>query len=361
LKRPGDIWVSDVTMPAAPRERMPPSALRLAGWKWLVLGMICAEAGCQPGPPPPGQAVTPVIDAATTAAVGGPRPADAAADRAAASDRPHALPEAWARWPMPNARLPGLPNPHNYDTRTPDVVVDRVTGLMWQRNLPNKFWTFRDAARQCDQLTLAGHHDWRLPSRIELVTLIDTTRTQPSIDLDAFPGTPSDWFWTSSLAVDDPNAAWYVYFYFGYPKTDDMTNRFSVRCVRPTQPAAALPARYDVEAKEIRDVATGLRWQRVAPAKSFQFDAARAYCDRLRLDGKKHWRVPTLGELLTLIDERASAPMIDRTAFPATSGEPFWTSSTFANGTELAWYVRFDHGNGLYGRLVEPFRVRCVR
>ena len=57
----------------------------------------------------------------------------------------------------------------------------------------------------------------------------------------------------------------------------------------------------------------------------------------------------------------ALATKQSRSAFPDTPGEPFWTSSTFANGRELAWYVRFDQGSGLYGRLIEPFRVRCVR
>jgi hypothetical protein len=262
---------------------------------------------------------------------------------------------------MPNVRLPGLPHPHSYDTLVPGLVVDRVTGLMWQRNLPDKFLSFPAAQRQCEELTLAGHHDWRLPSRIELVSLIDTTRTQPSIDMAAFPSTPIDWFWTSSLAADNPSAAWYVYFYFGYPKTDDMTNSFSVRCVRSTQPPAALAARYDIQTKEVLDVATGLRWQRAAGPKALPFLGAAAYCSHLNLGAKKNWRVPTLVELLTLIDESAATPMIDRTAFPDTPGEPFWSSSTFANGNELAWYVRFDQGNGLYGRLIEPFRVRCVR
>lgn len=261
---------------------------------------------------------------------------------------------------MPNAPLPGLPNPSSYDTGTPGVVVDRVTGLMWQRTLPNTFLTFRDAAKQCDGLTLAGHRDWRLPSRIELVSLIDTRRTQPSIDVDAFPGTPSDWFWTSSVAADDPNAAWYVYFYFGYPKTDEMGGRFSVRCVRSTRPARAALPRYQVTTRDVLDVATGLRWQRAVAPKAASFEAARDYCRRVDVGGKRRWRVPTLGELLTLIDERAPSPMIDPTAFPDTPGEPFWTSSTFANGHELAWYVRFDRGDGLYGRLIESFRVRCV-
>ena len=176
----------------------------------------------------------------------------------------------------------------------------------------------------------------------------------PKIEVCGAPG--------PSLAADDPNAAWYVYFYFGYPKTDDMGGRFSVRCVRsdrstggPTKP------RYEVRAADITDPDTGLRWQRAVSPGVLSFDGAQRYCARLDVAGRKRWRVPTLGELLTLIDERAKAPMIDRVAFPETPGEPFWSSSTFANGKELAWYVRFDRGDGLYGRLSETFRVRCVQ
>lgn len=264
--------------------------------------------------------------------------------------------EPWALWPMPNARLPGLPHPHDYDTGVPDVVTDRVTGLMWERLVPNQFFTFESAATHCASLALAGQHDWRLPSRIELVSLIDTTRTQPSIDMAAFPGTPLDWFWTASRAADDPRAAWYVYFYFGYPKTDDVASRFSVRCVREPRPFVHPGARYQLSSDEALDVATGLRWQRAVGPDPLSFAEAQASCGR-----NGTWRVPSLPELLTLIDEGGASPMIDRAAFPQTPGEPFWTSSTFANGHELAWYVRFDRGDGLYGRLTEKFRVRCVR
>jgi hypothetical protein len=262
---------------------------------------------------------------------------------------------------MPNARLPGLPNPQSYDTATANVVIDRLTGLMWQRNIPNKFLTFAEAQRKCDGLSLGGYTDWRLPSRIELVSLIDTRHIEPSIDGVAFPNTPIDWFWTSSRAAGDPNAAWYVYFYFGYPKTDEIGSQFSVRCVREARPMPSPPARYEIRSQEILDVATGLRWRRAVGPKPLPFAAAAAYCGHLSLGGTQHWRVPTMGELLTLIDEHADSPMIDRSAFPGTPGEPFWSSSTFANGQELAWYVRFDQGSGLYGRLSEPFRVRCVR
>jgi len=259
---------------------------------------------------------------------------------------------------MPNATL-GLPNHQSFDTQTVGVVLDRVTGLMWQRDLDGKLSTFADARQRCGALTLAGYDDWRLPSRIELVSILDVTRTQPAINVTAFPATPNDWFWTASVAADNPDAAWYVYFYFGYPKTDLASNQFSVRCVRTATPHPAPPTRYDIQPDTARDLGTGLTWQRAVPDQTFAFDAARSYCGKLDLAGKP-WRVPSLAELLTLIDERAAAPMIDSTAFPNTPSEAFWSSSYFGGSAGMAWQVYFDHGNGLYGLPTATFRVRCV-
>lgn len=267
---------------------------------------------------------------------------------------------AWATWPMPNS-TPGLPNPQSFDTEADDVVVDRVTGLMWQRKLDQELLTFADAKARCDTLSLAGHDDWRLPSRIELVSILDMTRTEPSINVTAFPDTPKDWFWSSSPSAGDPESAWYVYFYFGYPKTDLVSNRFSVRCVRTATPHPAPAARYDVQADTVRDVATGLTWQRTVPGDKFVFDAAHDHCAGLTLGGKTGWRVPSMVELTTLIDERAKdGPLIDTAAFPNTPSEPFWSSTDFGSSPGMAWQVYFDHGNALYGLPTATFRVRCV-
>ena len=186
-------------------------------------------------------------------------------------------------------------------------------------------------------------------------------QADPTVNnVEAFPGTPSDWFWTSSRAADDSNAAWYVYFYFGYPRTDDVTNAFSVRCVRTEQPPRAF-------SDPLRRASAGRAGRRdeyavgaLTTNQALTFEAARAYCSQLKLGGNQRWRVPTLAELLTLVDERASSPMIDRAAFPGTPADAFWTSSTFANGHELAWYVRFDRGSGLMGGWSNRFHVRCV-
>lgn len=264
---------------------------------------------------------------------------------------------------MPNARLPGLANPQTYDTRSnPQVVTEQVTGLMWQRDVENTFVPFDDAQRACAALKLGGYNDWRLPSRIELISLLDMSRTQPSINLEAFPNAPSEWFWTSTSASDDPTSAWYVYFYAGYPKTDAKSNRFSYRCVRSATPRLHPPTHYEILADRVRDLSTGLTWQRAILDKQIPVHAARDYCARLKLGGKKGWRVPTEGELFTLVDESAAtSPRIDASAFPNTPGEPFWSSSFFANGPAMSWYVAFDHGDGRYGFPTEKYRVRCVQ
>jgi hypothetical protein len=267
----------------------------------------------------------------------------------------------WANWPMPNSTA-GLPNPQSFDTSRDEVAIDRVTGLMWQRQLVDDPSSFADAKAACGRLALAGYEDWRLPSRIELVSILDLARIQPAVDPVVFPSTPSDWFWTSSPAGADAQAAWYVYFYFGYPNTELTSNPFSWRCVRTAEPHSAPSARYDIQQEAVRDLGTGLTWQRSVPDGSFTLDEARSYCAELDLSGEPGWRLPSMTELLTLVDEGAQEPpVIDTVAFPSTPSEGFWSTSDFGGAPGLAWQVYFDRGNALYGLSDVSFRVRCVR
>ncbi|HEY3594272.1 MAG TPA: DUF1566 domain-containing protein [Polyangiaceae bacterium] len=277
------------------------------------------------------------------------------------ADQAPAVVQAWATWPMPNS-TPGLPNPQSFDTHDANVVTDRVTGLMWERNVDEHQTPLVDAEQRCAHLAVSGHQDWRLPSRIELVSILNLARTQPAIDVNAFPQTPSDWFWTSSMAAGNGQSAWYVYFYFGYPKTDLTTNQFSSRCVRTAESRPAATPRYDIQSDTVRDVGTGLVWQRSVPNRTFSSSDARAYCAGLNLADHQGWRLPSMVELLTLIDENAATPpMIDGTAFPNTPSEPFWSGTDFGGAPGMAWQVYFDRGNGLYGLPNAMFRVRCVQ
>jgi hypothetical protein len=139
----------------------------------------------------------------------------------------------WALWPMPNPASTSLPNPSSYDIHADKgVVTDKVTKLMWQRNAAPGEYTWEAAKTYCAELEHAGFDDWRLPTRIELVSLVDFTTTSPAIDTDAFPDTPSDVFWSSSPWAGSPSYAWDVHFHNGYTNGGGVSGTYRVRCVR---------------------------------------------------------------------------------------------------------------------------------
>jgi hypothetical protein len=53
----------------------------------------------------------------------------------------------------------------------PDTVIDTRTGLMWSL-VPSDKMNWKIAKTYCDQLSLGGYTDWRLPTKEELETLI---------------------------------------------------------------------------------------------------------------------------------------------------------------------------------------------
>lgn len=139
----------------------------------------------------------------------------------------------WAAWRMPNPASSGLPNPSDYEIDGVNgVVTDKKTGLMWQRNVDVNTYTWSDAKNYCASLVYGGYNDWRLPSRIELVSLVDFTRINPALDTNAFPPVPSSYFWTSSPYANASNFAWAVSSYYGRPYYYNNTTAYRVRCVR---------------------------------------------------------------------------------------------------------------------------------
>jgi len=150
-----------------------------------------------------------------------------------ASD-PRPVASVWALWKMPNPAGSGLPNPAEYDTQTAGVVLDKVTGLIWERTLGSTALNWDDAVTYCNDLDLAGFDDYRVPSRIELVSIVDFTVGPPTIDPVAFPDAPEDLYWTTSPWPPIPTAVYIVHFGGAYTSVSDRmaTTTLRVRCVR---------------------------------------------------------------------------------------------------------------------------------
>jgi hypothetical protein len=124
--------------------------------------------------------------------------------------------------------------PSRYTFPATGTVHDTRTNLTWQRAVDADSYTQSAAASYCTGLTLANG-GWRLPTRSELLTLVDPTKSNPAIDTTAFPSVPIaplDSFWSSSADAGSPGIAWFVHFNTGCPSYTDFRELYLVRCVR---------------------------------------------------------------------------------------------------------------------------------
>lgn len=126
-------------------------------------------------------------------------PTDAPNDAPVIVDARGADPVSWARWIMPNhgnvATVPDATIP-SLNSGADGGLVDSISGLVW-RPIPDAEKgdvKFEAARKLCAEAPPAGQ--WRLPTRIELVSLLDLSRSpvmaDPKLNLQAQP------YWTSS-------------------------------------------------------------------------------------------------------------------------------------------------------------------
>lgn len=81
---------------------------------------------------------------------------------------------------------------------------------------------------------LCGYHDWRMPSRDELGSISDPrkTRTPPTINIEYFPNTRSDEYWSSNDYQFHWNTAWLWNFGNGLDRVEWKSSPRYVRVVR---------------------------------------------------------------------------------------------------------------------------------
>jgi hypothetical protein len=120
--------------------------------------------------------------------------------------------------------------------------------------------------------------------------------------------------------------------------------------------------RFEVDGDTVQDRSTGLVWSRENLAGgTMNWKAAKDACAKLTLGGHSDWRLPTVRELLTLVDYERHNPSIDTEAFRCESNY-YWTSTpaAFSPG-DYAWVVGFDDGYALWGNQDFDYFVRAVR
>jgi len=117
-----------------------------------------------------------------------------------------------------------------------EIVTDITTGLQWQDNMDAKTVELKweEAIDYCENLTLGGFYDWRLPNIKELQSMVDYTRS-PALDTSVFQYYNIAYMWSSTTYVNNHQGAWILWpgsgqIYLDHNNKDYSENTF--RCVR---------------------------------------------------------------------------------------------------------------------------------
>jgi len=115
------------------------------------------------------------------------------------------------------------------------TITDTLTGLMWQKDDSQNPLTWEEAITQFNDLLLADHTDWRMPTREELRSIVDYSRITPSIYINQFPNTVLGNYWTSTAHPFQENHIWCIHYYNGTDNYQSKNNQYFSRAVRGGQ------------------------------------------------------------------------------------------------------------------------------
>lgn len=229
------------------------------------------------------------------------------------------------------------------------TVTDKATGLLWSRSALSESElppdggdgspaTQLEARTQCETATIGGTKGWRLPTRIELLTILTIDQSHvhepTAFDASTFDNLP---IWT---ATDDTTRSAYFEGHYN-PKgfRGTLVGTWAsgqVHCVKTPYPitanAEAPPAsRFSLATNVLTDSVTHLEWFTKPKLAALQYTEGATYCATgAAADGApagtNPWRLPTLKESASLwLESQKGFPA----AFGLSSGFYFWTSAHY--------------------------------
>jgi hypothetical protein len=265
--------------------------------------------------------------------------------------------------------------PINY-TRT-SCVRDDVTGLIWEgkeasgTRAGSNIYTHLGGGAATDASGyvavvnasgLCGFTDWRLPTRQELLSLVDYGNASGApINTTWFPNTALANYWSADGLSIDSAQAWYVSSAGSGGGTSVTRARSTAYAVRLVRGSAASGPRYsystvaygsDGANNVVNDAWTGLQWRRCEQGRIWSGIACTGsestYTHEQALAHARDqagWRLSNVKELSSLVElSVSSGARISPVAFPGATTRWHWTSSPYVGYTSGAWNVDFSDG-----------------
>lgn len=255
------------------------------------------------------------------------------------------------------------------------TVTDSTTGLTWEQEPSPDNFTWTQAIVYCDELELAGHDDWRMPSAKELFSISNFSTGWPYVDTQYFSLTSErltkhEQYWSNNYYVGETrvggqSAAFGVNHVTGHIKAypANRGGRIAGKHVRAVRgPRYGVNDFTDNGDGTITDNASGLIWMQNDSNETMDWKAALKFAEAFELADHNDWRLPNVKELQSIVDYNYSPtasqpekirPSIDplfvctKTTNEAGDSDYgyYWTSTSarFTTGKPFffAWYVAF--------------------
>lgn len=256
------------------------------------------------------------------------------------------------------------------------VTIDRLSGLMWTQDaglteFPQTWREALDFVEKMNREAACGYHDWHLPERWELYSLVSHNRINPALPFGApFENVFAGYYWTATTCKRLKDQAWYIHLgggrvYRGMKYGSYMV--WPVRCHLQDHATASAAERYVVDKDMVYDQLTGLEWAKMDALSSDTLNWTGALefirsMNATSVHGHTDWRLPNVRELESLIDIRRHTPALS-------DGHPFgqipqgcWSSTTSVYEPRYAWVVYMQDGAvGVGYKKYADFHVWVVR
>ena len=257
----------------------------------------------------------------------------------------------------------------SYTDNGDGTITDNITGLLWEKAHHDTRLDFHDAKRACENLTLGGRGDWRLPNIKELFSLADfrgAVKRRAYIDdvfeirepdesilkNDRFASTHFTSMmgqtWSSTIYTGEHygrrgvEAAFFYNFLDGHLKQAPTHGPMGLfyRCVNG--PEWGQNDFRDNGDNTVTDNATGLTWQKSDDGQTRDWLGALQYCEALTLAGHDDWRLPNIKELQSIVDYSRHDPALDQRFLKQSDKNAwFWSSTTHGDNISMASYICF--------------------